>query len=143
MNPRMHPQMTPDGDKAQMSASGDMERLQAENVRLQTELNVANAALYDAREGISASQAEEMKNVLRDIVQVSYSGQHSVSGDWFVSRRLMQRASDAIGGLRSYTTGILYTAHIDRGPGFTHSDPAEECGCRFIGGNDAEVRSEQ
>ena len=104
--------MYANGDKAQMSANGD---------------------------SASVQRPDTMENVLRDIVQVSYSGQHSVSGDWFISRKLMQRASDAIGGLRSYTTGVRYTPHIDRGPGFTHSDPAEECGCRFIGGNDPEI----
>jgi hypothetical protein len=120
------------------SPDGDISQLQAEIARLRTELNVANAIIHDMTHGISAAQIEDMRNVLKDIVQVGYSGTHSVSGDWFVSRELMKRASDAIGGLRSYTTGVRYALHIDRGPGFTHSEPAEGCGCRFIGGKDSD-----
>ena len=132
MSARSHPQMTPNADKAQMSANGDIERLQAENVRLQTELNVANAIIHDMRHGISSAEIDDLRQALALAINLGIDlGMSEMEVD-----AIQQRA-----GMPPKVVKQSPTPHIDRGPGFTHFDPAEECGCRFIGGNDAEVNN--
>ena len=40
--------------------------------------------------------ASDMLEALQDITEVTRSGHHSISGDWFVSRKLMSKARAVI-----------------------------------------------
>lgn len=124
--------MNANADKAQMSANGDIARLQAENVRLQTELNVANAIIHDMRHGISSAEIDDLRQALALAINLGIDlGMSEMEVD-----AIQQRA-----GMPPKCVKQSPTHHMDRGPGFTHFDPAEECGCRFIGGNDAEMNN--
>lgn len=117
------------------SPSDDKAALDAEVTRLKIELNVANAIIHDEQHGITAATRYDVwaDELMSRYWHLEASVRQVVDGEISYGR-LRELVKTWIGA--NFETARTASAHINRGDGFVHSEPAEECGCRFIGGKD-------
>lgn len=107
-------------------------------IELQKEINTLRMIIYDLEHGISAATKYDewaaelmgrywfLETSMRQLVdgEISYGRMREIVKAWIGAN---------YGEECVRMPSVQSTPHIDRGPGFTHSDPAETCGCQFAG----------